>query len=95
MLPLLYGQDMIKEIESDDELPVVELPAIPAGRPAPALEEYVKLEVAITRAHLEATSGIAAEEMEDGTGRLQRSETYARWRHSSYMRGGKDGVGSL
>ncbi len=49
---------------------------------APPLEEYVAREVAITKAQIDA--GVYKNEG-DPKGRLERTESYARWRWHGYV----------
>ncbi len=49
---------------------------------APPLEEYVAREVAITQRQLDA--GVYRDEG-DPKGRLERTESYARWRWNGYL----------
>ena len=64
-----------------------ELPALPAGRNAPPVEEYVAHQLAITRRELELRGVLARDAVDDGAGRLERTESYARWRHAGFVAG--------
>lgn len=59
-------------------------PPVREGRPAPPLEEYVARELEITRAFI--ASKLWTDEVEI-KGRLDRSETYLRWRHAEFLAG--------
>jgi hypothetical protein len=64
-----------------------ELPALPAGRNAPPLEEYVAHQLAITKSELELRGVLGRDAVDDVAGRLERTERYARWRHAGFVAG--------
>lgn len=69
------------------------LPDLPVGRAAPPVEEYVALQLAITRAELDARRDRGGRERPadaadiDEAGRLERTEAYARYRHAGFVAG--------
>jgi hypothetical protein len=69
------------------------LPELPVGRAAPPVEEYVALQLAITRAELAARRDRGGRERPadaadiDEAGRLARTEAYARYRHAGFVAG--------
>lgn len=63
-----------------------EIPALPEGRRAPVIEDYVAAQLAAAEAEIAAWAP-GTKNVLDPAARLERVERYARWRHAGYLAG--------